>query len=85
MWLRVAREVGERHKVGRLVIDNCVALAHAAELAQLWDAVAVVVDVHPQLDVQGALHRRVIALLRHANGRGRRAARQVLGIVLQVA
>ena len=83
VWLWVAGEVHERD-VGRWQIPHhLVAGTHAADFAQLGDAVAVVVDALISLDVQdAALHG--VGAVGLPDGSCQRLACQVLLVLVQV-
>ena len=79
---RIWAERGEGCHRARLVHQDLVAVARRADLAQLSDAVAVVVDLDVVLDVQNLAHRGVVALV-HLVGQ-RLVARVALDVGVHV-
>ena len=83
MWLGVAGEVGKGDVRGWQVAHHLVATAHAADFAQLGNAIAVIVHTRIRLHIQHPAHHRVGSVI-GAECRGQRLASQILIIAVQV-
>ena len=80
MRLGIGAEKRERHVCGNLIVQNVVGVAQRAHLAQLSDAVAVLVDPHVAFDIQHPAHGWVGVVRVHHEGHDCRVPR--LGFVV---
>ena len=82
MGLGIWAQSGERRHGARLVAQALVAVTAGADLAQLGDAVAVVVNSDVILDVENLLHGGVLPLIHFV--RQRLVARVALDVGVHV-
>ena len=80
--LRIWAERRKRRHVAWLVHQDLVTVATGADLTQLRDPVAVVINAHIVLDIENLLHRRIVALV-HFVGQ-RRIACETLDVGVHV-